>query len=320
MSANAGVLWPHHLVDYEALDFFSAEIEHEASKRRFSDQPLFAYRMADAMGRPLASTASGQDWAFVKEHDLPGLVRGWIAGSYAAGQNLMAPHRQWCYTEQKGTHWYEGPTEAYAPLYRFVRAHPQLFDGLRGWADVSLVVPHRSFRRDREPWLERGRRLAEANVSYRVVIGGDAMVDRPIGPGSFEGTALVVNPEPTDLLPADRGVVEAWAGPVVGEVAEALVTVTPAARAGGPVRVLPRVGEGRAVVHLLNLAYEPERDAVRPLTNLELQLDLQALDVAGCTRARVLSPDSAEVEVVVRDGRVVVPAVGLWALVALEGP
>ena len=112
MSANAGLLWPHHLVDYTALDFFSAEIGHEASERRFSERPLFGYRMADAVGRPLASTASGQDWAFVKEHDLPGLVRGWIAGSYAAGHNLMAPHRQWCYTEEKGTHWYDGPTEA----------------------------------------------------------------------------------------------------------------------------------------------------------------------------------------------------------------
>lgn len=105
MSANAGVLWPRHLVDYQALDFSSAEIEHGAAQQRFGDLPLMAYRLADTMGRSLAATASGQDWAYVKEQNLPGLVCGWIATSYAAGQFLMAPHRQWCYTAEKGTHW-----------------------------------------------------------------------------------------------------------------------------------------------------------------------------------------------------------------------
>jgi hypothetical protein len=318
MSANAGLLWPHQLVDYESLDFFSAEIEHEAADRRLSDRPLFAYRMADAVGRPLASTASGQDWAFVKEHGLSGLVRGWIAGSYAAGHNLMAPHRQWCYTKEKGTHWYDGPSEVYAPVYRFVRAHAELFAGLRAWADVALVMPHRSFRRDREPWLARGRRLAEANVAYRLVLGGDAVVDHRITPESVEGVSVVINPEAGDLLPTDRRTVETSAGPRVDTVGEARALVSPAVSAEGPLRLLPRVGEGRAVIHLLNRAYEPQRDAVRPLNDVELRVDLQALGVAGCRRARVLSPDAAPTEVSVSHGRLIVPEVGFWTLVVLE--
>ncbi len=52
---------------------------------------------------------SGGDWAFVKEHNVPGLVRGWVALSYAAGHCFMVPHRQWCYTPERGTHWYQGP-------------------------------------------------------------------------------------------------------------------------------------------------------------------------------------------------------------------
>jgi hypothetical protein len=38
--------------------------------RHFSDGPLVAYRLADAVGRPLASTGSGGDWAFIKEQNL----------------------------------------------------------------------------------------------------------------------------------------------------------------------------------------------------------------------------------------------------------
>ena len=102
MSANACLLWGPHLNDFKSLDFFSAEIEHHASSKQFTDAPLLGYRMADAVGRPLASTASGGDWAFIKEQSLPGLVQGWLAASYAAGHCLMAPHHQWCYTSEKG--------------------------------------------------------------------------------------------------------------------------------------------------------------------------------------------------------------------------
>src|SRR5262245_35463106 len=111
MGANAGLLWGPHLNDYKTLDLFSAEIDHHAAGQRFSQTPIAAYRMADAVGRPLASTASGGDWAFIKEKNLPGLVQNWIALGFACGHSLMVPNRQWCYTAEKGTHWYEGPKE-----------------------------------------------------------------------------------------------------------------------------------------------------------------------------------------------------------------
>jgi hypothetical protein len=49
IGANAGLLWPRHLADYAALDLFSAETDHHASGRQFTDQPLVAYRLAEAV-------------------------------------------------------------------------------------------------------------------------------------------------------------------------------------------------------------------------------------------------------------------------------
>jgi hypothetical protein len=49
LSANACLLWGPHLNDYKALDFFSAEIEHRAGLKRFSDEPILAYRIADTV-------------------------------------------------------------------------------------------------------------------------------------------------------------------------------------------------------------------------------------------------------------------------------
>jgi hypothetical protein len=278
--------------------------------------------MADAMGRPLAATASGQDWAFVKEHGRSGLVRGWIAAAYAAGHGLMAPHRQWCYTEEKGTHWYEGPREAYAPLYRFVRENRALLDGYEAWAEAGLVMPHRSFVADRERWIGMGEALAAAGVPYRIVIGGDEVVDRPIEPRDLQGLRVLLSPAPEDLLPADRAVVEAAALPVrrlatVGEAIAASRTVA-AVEGDLPLRLLPRVGPGGAIVHVLGRAYDSRQDTVGTVRDVSLRIDLEALGVAGCRRARVVAPGSAAVEVPVEGGRVRLASVGLWALVHLE--
>ena len=99
-----------------------------------------SYRMGEAVRRPMAATAGGGDWAYAKEHEAESLVRIWIALAYACGQRFMAPStHQWCFTKEKGTHWYKAPTEAYAPLYRFVREHRELFDDLETVG--PLVVP-----------------------------------------------------------------------------------------------------------------------------------------------------------------------------------
>jgi len=189
LAANAGLLWPRHLADYEALDMFSAETDHHADARKPDDAPIFAYRLAEAVGRPYAATASGWDWAYIKEHNLPGLVRCWIALSYAAGQRLMVPHRQWCYTPERGTHWYEGPTDKFAPLYRFVRERAPLFDGYETWADVTLLLPHRSFVRDPARWIEMGRRLSAINVSYSILLCGDRIVPKRLSDAELRTSA-----------------------------------------------------------------------------------------------------------------------------------
>lgn len=70
-------------------------------------------------------------------------MRFWIALAYAHGQRFMVPHpkRQWCFTKTLGTHWYAGPVEAYAPVYRFVRANARWFDGFEAADAKGLSAP-----------------------------------------------------------------------------------------------------------------------------------------------------------------------------------
>lgn len=322
IGANAGLLWPRHLGDYQALDLFSAETDHHAAAKRFSDQPLVAYRLAEAVARPYAATASGGDWAFVKEHELPGLVRGWVALSYAAGHCFMAPHRQWCYTPEKGTHWYRGPAEKFAPLYRFVRANAPRLDGYETYADVAVVLPHRSFLKNSRRWFDLCNRLAAANLSYQIVLAGDELVDHPLTVESLNAGPPLLIPERDEFLPADRRLIEIHTANrhVVASVSEVLANVKPAVQtpSGADVRALPRVAADSAVVHLLNYAYDATRDDVGPLKEVHVCLDLAALGVPNATRCTFLAPDSKTQSLPVDHGTVVVPVLHLWGLLCLN--
>lgn len=113
LAVNSGLSAPMRLAVAPHLSYFCCEVGHNAASLQVPRHPVYIYKLADGLGRPVTSTASGHDWAFINEESRPALVRTWIALSYAFGHTLMAPHRQWCYTQEKGTHWYDGPTEEY---------------------------------------------------------------------------------------------------------------------------------------------------------------------------------------------------------------
>ena len=321
MSANAGLMWGPHLNDYQALDWFSAEVEHHAERKALSDEPLAAYRIAETVRRPLAATASGGDWAFIKQHNLPGLVQSWIALGYAAGNSLMAPNRQWCYTRQKGTHWYQGPQEKFAPLYQFVRRNASLFDGYETLPDLIVAYGQRSFDRDRGKFAALCHRLAAANLSFRLALGGDEIVEHALSDGDFRGTAPVLVFVPEGFQPADKALL-ASLPPArrLESVDAALAKLTPAVRvtSAGELRVLPRAKPGGAVIHLVNWDYSAVRDTVEPAKAVRLSLNTAALGVPGAKRARVLAPDQEPVSVEMQDGTLLVPRIGLWVVIEVR--
>lgn len=324
VGANAGLLWPLHLADYKVLDLFSAETDHHAASGKPSDAPMLAYRLADAVGRPYAATASGWDWATIQEKQNHGLVRHWIALGYAAGHRLMAPHYQWCYTTEKGTHWYRGPGERFAPLYRFVRENAGLFDGYEALADVDLLMPHRSFRNGPQPWIDAASRLTAANVSFRLVLAGDEIVEKPLVSADLAPRRPLIALDRDKLDPADARLLERRAsrGGVYDTVDAALAALHPSVKveAPGPVRALPRVKRGSAVVHVLNYAYDAKADDVTPQAGVVLTLDLKALGAPAAREARLYTPDGEAVTLPVRDGRLELPRLGLWSLIVLGKP
>ncbi len=262
LSANTCLPHLEHVVVTPHLTYLVGEVAHyapEGTGRLI--EAVRAYRMAEAIGKPLAATAAGWDWAYVKEHNSECLVRLWIALGYACGQRLMAPHRMWCFTPEKGTHWYDGPTEAYAPLYRFVRRHPDLFNACR---TVGPLVPPVDIPSSFE--TVQARRMLES-----------ALADGAPHPLEAETDVWVFPRERTD---------------------------------------------GAAVIHVINLAYGQEVDAVAPQARVTISVP-GSIYQRSFARATVYSYDAEPLDIGVdcgadRDLTLMIPVQRLWSVIELR--
>ena len=331
LCVNSGLTNPQALAIAPQLSYFCCEVGHYASRRAVPDHPVYIYKLADGLARPVTSTASGQDWAYIMEHNLPGLVRTWTALSYSHGHNLMAPHRQWCYTKEKGTHWYDGPTDEYAPLYRFVREQAELLDRYEAVAPIAVVYDNATRRKGRGDIEPICIDLARRNVPFTVVIAGDDWLDYRLDADRLKRFKAVVVTEQLDMAGPQRKLIEAvrddgrlvvWPDKeLLDKLVPAPVTVEGSPHVGVVVRAIPDDDKAPIVVHLLNRRYDGEQDAIVPQKNITVRL---TRDVIGDRRlvGAVLHTPTAEPQsltVTVDDAgiSISVPELSLWGILEL---
>ena len=330
LSVNSSASNPKSLVIAPQLTYFCGEVPRAASELQAPTNPIFVFKLGDALDRPQVSTASGQDWAFAMEHNKPGLVRTWIAQAYACGHQLMCPHRQWAYTKDKGTHWYESKPEDYAHLYRFVRKYPGLFDDYEAMASVGLVYSNAAFRKYKKATREACIALARANVPFRLLLAGDDWMDQRLGMEDIADLRAIVVTEPLMLDEEQEAILEAakdrlvtW--PDKGRLSELVppqiklegaenITVIP--------REVPHSPTSPFVCHLLNRNYDAEADSVQKQRHFKLTLSRSLLPGPKIDKVTLYAPQKEPVEIQVaqtdEDLTVTVPELGLWAILTLQ--
>ena len=334
LSVNSGMTNPQALAIAPHLSNFCCEVRHDASRCVPPTHPVYVYKLADGLGRPVAATASGQDWAYIAQHKLYGLVRTWTAMSYAFGHNFMAPHRQWCYTEEKGTHWSDGPAEQYAWPYLFARSQQRLLDGYEALARVAVIYDNRANRAGKgkaEPICEA---LAVLNVPFEILIAGDDWLpDYRLQRGPLARAHTVVVPEGLALDPPQRKLIDraAAAGKLVlwpeekklAQLVGRPVVVEGAQNVWALPRAIPGDRSKPVVVHLLNRNYDAQRDAAVVQKNVTVRLARDLVGGRSFTKAVAHAPKAPPVALRVgsADGylSVTLPQLGLWAIVELGG-
>jgi hypothetical protein len=328
LSVNGSPADPKGLFVAPAIDYYCGEVPHDAQERTPPGGPIFTFKMGDAIGRPVACTAMGWDWAFVIGNDCPGLVRTWIAQAYALGHQLMAPSRQWAYTEEKGSHWYFSKPGDYDFLYRFVRTNAGLLDGYEAVADVGVLYSNAAFR----AWKREARDVCIAltleSVPCRIVLAGDDWLPARLSPSDAAGLRALVVTDPTMLDPEQEAVLASLGDKVVkwpdrdrlAQLAPPPIRIMDA----DGVAVLPRAKRrdpaAPFVCHLLNRNYRAETDDMAVQRDFTVRL-ADSLFGVPVKRAVLHAPESAPVALDVRHRGhsvdVTVPELGVWAILEL---
>jgi hypothetical protein len=329
LSVNSSAADPKDLFIAPQVTYFCGEVDHAASELKPPDGPIFTYKLGDALGRPIACTGMGWDWAFVAANDKPGLVRTWIAQSYAFGHQFMAPVRQWAYTEERGTHWHWSRPGDWDYLYRFVRANAGLFDGYDPVAKIGVLYSNAAFRNWQRGAKDVCLELAGRNVPFRLVLAGDDGLPARVALADLADLQALVVAEPTFLDEGQAAVIAA-AGELTVPATELVRLLERApvelqVRRAEGVTVVPRVRKSDPaapyVVHLLNRNYDAEADAVVPQGDFRLAVR-DSLFGHRITSAVLHAPEAEPLRLDVAASEngveIAIPGLGLWGILRLE--
>jgi len=327
-SVNSSASSPRALLPAPLIDFFCGEVPHHAGNAQVPVEPVFVFRLVEALGRRQTATASGHDWAWIKANEKPGLVRTWIAQAYAFGSVLMVPHRQWCYTPELGTHWWRGKPEDFAHIYSFVREQASLLEGYVSLANTALIYTNENFPEIRDAALK----LTEANIPYAIIVaGGEDLPMRLTAEAIAPYEYIIVgskslSDEQEEILEKSQAQVIQWDG--LSELPNAITKysiVESPERIRVSIRYNPDDSDAPIVCHILNQNYELEKDEVHPVdVQVAINRDLikKVVDGSDICIAVIHLPNQEAVSlpVVKTDDTISfeVKDLGLWSIVELR--
>jgi len=162
----------------DKIDFYVQEFNHRPESTTFNSSALLMYKLADAMGKPLALTAQPYpDWNYMVDHpEAVDLVRLWIAQAYANGALFMVPEQMWAYNKNKEPRYYNARTGDYDYFYRWIDENRHLFDGYETRADVGVVYDFNAYIETDFEDLEAlaiAQALMKNNTPFHILVAGN---------------------------------------------------------------------------------------------------------------------------------------------------
>ncbi len=319
-SVNSSASSPRTVIPSPIIDYFCGEIPQDAASKKVNAQPVFVYRMVEALGDRQTATASGQDWAWIKANDKPGFVRAWIAQTYAFGSVFMVPHRQWCYTKELGTHWYNGKPEDFADLYQFVQKNKALFDGYKSLTRTAVICSNDDFNATKKLCIQ----MTDANIPHRIVYMADASTKPDMKQLAGIDSILV---HPMTLAKAE------WLNKLKAQVIECKnIDSLPQSlktdircKTENDLRVSLRYNteddKAPIVCHVLNQNYDFDNDSITPIS-ATVQISKKIFGARTISKATIHSPNSESRNLkITTDGDVISLSMtnqGIWSIIELQ--
>lgn len=338
ITCSANTFMPNavHLVVTPNLTHCVGEADFRLEEKNPPESSSIAvFKLMDAIGRSMAATGSGWNWAYAHaNNNAVGLVRQWVAESYALGHRLMVPHRKWAFTQEKGTHWYQSKPEDFVDLYRFVRKNADLFDNYRPYSQIALIFCSKSIRRrGMTRFREVCKYLADSNMQFSIVVAGDEWLGDRLTVDALQKFENVIVPEPVELTDAQKEILSEWESIKSKKVYQiaadddmtAIDSIPSAVQVTGAsnIWVLPRLRSSSALVcHILNRSYDEEKGFVISAKDVEITLRAPLIGDNDIQSCKLVSPDGDEIQLAAEmkdDGfHVSIPELGIWSLMVID--
>jgi hypothetical protein len=339
IGANAPLMGGH-IVYSPYLDYICAEVGTDAKAMKFCAKPLFNYKMGEALGIAVAATGIYQDWVMLTQHDIPDLVRGWVAESYALGANFIVPHKEWGFVQPPGQlpqrTAYPARVELIGPLYKFVREYPNLFDGYEAVTEVGLLFDYRSTRvagRGLDiprapttrplPYHDICLELANANIQFGMAVAGSEPFDHELTREHLERYPLLIVNDPLALEGSRRRLIDEWEkkGRIIhwSGAQSVLSRIQRLTESDPDVWVLPRTRKNSPLVcHVLNRHLDAASERMVPKRNLAMRLNRKLFVGREFRKCSMYVEKQSPVTLPVRASgamiEVTVPELELWAV------
>jgi hypothetical protein len=198
-TANVFGLHPNLLIFADLLDYYTVEYPYMQYGYPPKSQAIPEYKLARALGdKPAVLLAHIETNADLVDRDSSStLMTLYIAEAYASQGAMLVPYGIYAWSEETGPGWYYGDMSVLAPVYRFVRDNPFVYEGLDSPAQVAVLY---SFPTDYHRWNRDAFRgltyaLLDGHVQFDIVaLGDDVWLADPFSAASLASYQLVFLP------------------------------------------------------------------------------------------------------------------------------
>lgn len=165
---NAYNLQAKQLFNADIADYFANEIRYDGDYRS-----IFAYHIADAIGKPVFATAGGEAWVRVAATEDMKEMLYWFSEAYSSGHYLAYAHKVWGWSHETGTQWNIIPVETLLPYADFVNKNPDLFNGFEAVSKFTMLYNNKVVGDLQSDSLDIATILFEKNIPYKLILAGD---------------------------------------------------------------------------------------------------------------------------------------------------
>lgn len=307
------------------------KVKKQKGDEQLPPELIYLYKFADATKKGFIPMPAPPSWSAIKIKGMTGLLRLWIAFTYANGANFKYPDRGWCYAPS--SRWYYPPKEEFDPVYNFIGNNRDLFDNYEAVEQIGALYTHASSTR---PIRYVGNQLVTLNIPFGTPVAGDDWLVNRIKDDDIDRYEVMLIPEPYKISDGQQQIIDKWKAkkPVISvkegddlqKILEGKIDPLQSLESNNKIwmfsRHNPKNEKAPLVCHLVNFDYDAKKNKNNIQRNVQVRLSKKLLGGFGVKNISFYSIDQKPVKVDYNekgnDIYVTIPDIDLWGVLKVE--